>query len=159
MRGDDALCPDFDFAFGRWRVRHRRLRDRLTGCQDWDSFDGTSETRPVLGGAGNIEDNLLHLPSGPLRAIAVRSFDPVQRSWAIWWLASNDPHRLDTPVIGRFAGDSGVFLSHDTLRGQPIQVRFVWRVANPETPRWEQAFSADGGHEWETNWIMDFRRG
>jgi hypothetical protein len=26
------------------------------------------------------------------------------------------------------------------------------------TPRWEQAFSEDGGETWETNWIMDFTR-
>jgi hypothetical protein len=24
--------------------------------------------------------------------------------------------------------------------------------------RWEQAFSADGGTTWETNWIADFTR-
>jgi hypothetical protein len=26
------------------------------------------------------------------------------------------------------------------------------------TPRWEQAFSEDGGETWETNWVMDFAR-
>jgi hypothetical protein len=25
-------------------------------------------------------------------------------------------------------------------------------------PRWEQAFSPDGGQSWETNWKMTFRR-
>jgi hypothetical protein len=25
-------------------------------------------------------------------------------------------------------------------------------------PRWEQAFSGDGGETWETNWIMEFTR-
>jgi hypothetical protein len=45
---------DFDFEFGAWRVRHRRLRERLVGCTDWEEFPGTSETRPVLGGHGNI---------------------------------------------------------------------------------------------------------
>jgi hypothetical protein len=27
-----------------------------------------------------------------------------------------------------------------------------------ETPRWEQAFSADDGDTWETNWVMEFSR-
>ena len=26
------------------------------------------------------------------------------------------------------------------------------------SPRWEQAFSDDGGETWETNWINDFTR-
>jgi hypothetical protein len=27
-----------------------------------------------------------------------------------------------------------------------------------QSARWEQAFSADGGKIWETNWIMEFVR-
>ena len=41
---------------------------------------------------------------------------------------------------------------------RPIQVRFIWSGATTPTPRWEQAFSEDGGETWETNWIMDFTR-
>ena len=42
--------------------------------------------------------------------------------------------------------------------GRPIRVRFVWSGVATPTPRWEQAFSDDGGKTWETNWIMDFTR-
>jgi hypothetical protein len=35
-------------------------------------------------------------------------------------------------------------------------VRFVWSQIYTPEPRWEQAFSADGGQTWETNWIMEF---
>jgi len=37
-------------------------------------------------------------------------------------------------------------------------VRFVWSNVTAPTPRWEQAFSADGGETWETNWVMEFTR-
>jgi hypothetical protein len=37
-------------------------------------------------------------------------------------------------------------------------VRFLWTQNDGEGPRWEQAFSADGGVSWETNWIMRFMR-
>ncbi|MGL5012159.1 MAG: DUF1579 domain-containing protein, partial [Paracoccaceae bacterium] len=60
---------DFDFEQGHWLVRHRRLKERLSGCQTWESFDGTCEMRTVLGGHGNVEDNLLELPGGTYRAI------------------------------------------------------------------------------------------
>ena len=147
---------DFDFEFGKWLVRHRRLKERLVGCQEWEEFSGTSETRPVLGGSGCIEDNLIDFPSGSYRAIAIRAFDPALQSWAIWWLSSVNPHSLETPVIGRFVEDTGTFLAEDTIDGRPIQTRFLWLNTQTRTPRWEQAMSIDGGLSWETNWIMEF---
>lgn len=149
---------DFDFEFGRWTVHHRRLRHRLEGCTDWDDFTGTAEVRPILGGQGNLEDNVLNLPDGPLRAIALRSFDPATGLWAIWWLAASSPHHLDTPVIGGFRDGIGTFTAQDVLRGQPILVRFLWLDTQGPQPRWEQAFSPDSGATWETNWTMRFTR-
>ncbi|MCZ8186363.1 MAG: DUF1579 domain-containing protein [Beijerinckiaceae bacterium] len=152
------VSTDFDFEFGSWRVRHRRLKERLAGCRDWEEFSGLSETRPVLGGSGCIEDNLIDFPSGSCRAIAIRAFDPGTLTWAIWWLSSATPHQLDTPVVGRFEGDVGTFFAEDMLNGRPVLVRFLWLNTRSRTPRWEQALSDDGGVSWETNWIMDFER-
>jgi hypothetical protein len=156
---DDVASPaDFDFILGEWRVRHRRLKQRLQGCVEWVEFDGTSTTRPILGGFGNLEDNLLHLPEGRYRAVALRSFDAATRQWSIWWLDGRHPHTLDAPVIGGFVGALGVFFADDVLDGRPIRVRFTWRAVDIDNARWEQAFSADGGVTWETNWTMDFTR-
>ncbi|MEX0954017.1 MAG: DUF1579 domain-containing protein [Rhizobiaceae bacterium] len=149
---------DFDFEFGSWQVRHRRLKERLVGCNDWEEFAGSSETRPVLGGNGNIEDNLLDFPGGPYRAIAIRSFDVASQSWAIWWLSGNDPHHLDAPVIGKFEGGVGSFFANDMLGKEPVSVRFLWLRTDTSSPRWEQAMSRDGGKNWETNWTMEFGR-
>lgn len=151
-------CPGFDFQTGKWRVRHRRLKQRLGGCIDWDEFDGSCEAWPILGGLGNIEDNRLDFPGGAYRAVALRSFDPATRSWAIWWLDGRWPHRLDVPVIGRFEDGIGTFFADDDQHGRPIKVRFQWLGTNTDSPRWEQAMSDDGGESWETNWIMDFQR-
>ncbi len=148
----------FDFEFGRWNVRHRRLTRRLAGSDDWEEFVGTSETRPVLGGNGNIEDNVLHFPDETYRAIAIRSFDPKTGTWAIWWLDARAPHVIDVPVIGRFENGRGEFLAEDSFEGRPIRVRFLWLDTDTPTPRWEQAFSANGGATWETNWEMTFVR-
>jgi len=46
----------------------------------------------------------------------------------------------------------------DTFDGRPIRVRYTWSRVTTGSPRWEQAFSADGGSTWETNWINDFAR-
>ena len=151
-------CPDFDFQQGYWRVQHRRLKARLAGCTEWETFDGTSEQRPLLGGNGNVEDNLLHLPGGDYRAVALRSYDPASASWAIWWLDARHPHAIDVPVIGRFEDGVGRFYADDTHEGRPVRLRFLWLATDSATPRWEQALSADGGESWETNWTMDFAR-
>jgi hypothetical protein len=149
---------DFDFFFGEWRVHHRRLRARLANCDEWEVFAGTCRTQPLLGGAGNVDDNVIDLPSGTYRAITLRAFDPSTRKWAIWWLDGRHPHRLDVPMIGGFADGLGVFLAEDTLDGRPITVRFLWSRMTRDSCRWEQAFSPDGGVSWETNWVMDFSR-
>lgn len=149
---------DFDFIIGDWQVRHRRLNSRLTGCTEWTEFDGTSCTRHILGGFGNVEDNVLNFPEGPVRAAAFRSFDSESQSWSIWWLDGRAPHRLDVPVIGSFVKNVGVFYANDMLEGRPIKVRFTWHPNSGGNPQWEQAFSGDGGSSWETNWTMEFRR-
>ncbi|MGN6829208.1 DUF1579 domain-containing protein [Paucibacter sp. M5-1] len=149
-------AADFDFIIGRWAVRHRRLRERLAGCSEWQEFSGSSSTRKILGGFGNIEDNLLALPEGEYRAAALRSFDPASGQWSIWWLDARRPQGLDVPVVGRFAEGVGSFFADDALDGRPIRVRFLWSVPASGLPRWEQAFSADAGQTWETNWTMDF---
>jgi len=158
MQNAALISHDFDFEFGLWQVQHRRLKERLVGCDDWEEFSGSSQTRPVLGGNGNVEDNLLEPPSGAYRAIALRAFDVTSQTWAIWWLSAADPHRLDVPVIGKFEHGVGSFFADDTLHGKPISLRFLWLRSDTPSPRWEQAMSQDGGTSWETNWTMDFRR-
>ena len=149
---------DFDFIIGDWHVHHRRLNSRLTGCTEWTEFDGRSSTRKILGGFGNVEDNLLRFPEGDVRAAAFRSYNPQTGAWAIWWLDHRNPHQLDVPVVGTFCGNLGVFLANDSLNGVSIQVRFTWDKKPMGSPTWEQAFSVDGGATWETNWTMEFVR-
>ena len=152
-----AASADFDFEFGRWVVHHRRLNRRLCDCTEWTEFSGRSSTRPILGGAGNLEDNELDLPEGPYRAVALRSYDSAKGQWAIWWLDARQPHALDVPVVGSFEAGVGTFFAKDFLEGRPIKIRFTWDTRTPQAPRWEQAFSGDGGQSWETNWIMQFK--
>jgi hypothetical protein len=153
-----SSAHDFDFFHGRWTVAHRRLKDRLAGCTEWELFGGTSHAQPLLGGAGIIDDNVIELPAGSYRAATLRSFDPATKQWAIWWLDGRHPHAIDAPMVGRFENGIGTFFADETFRGRPITVRFLWSAITPTTARWEQAFSPDGGKTWETNWEMDFTR-
>ena len=149
---------DFDFVHGDWTVKHRRLVQRLAGCDDWIEFDGEMSTRPILGGFGNLEDNRLQFPEGEFRAVALRSYDAAAGTWSIWWLDGRFPGRIDVPVVGAFVDGVGTFFADDTFEGRPIRIRFLWSRASADELRWEQAFSADAGRTWETNWTMRFSR-
>jgi hypothetical protein len=158
---DPAAPPDgrhdFDFFAGTWRVSHRRLRRRLAADTRWEEFDGACESRPIIGGLGNVDDNLLHLPASTYRAATLRLFDPATGDWSIWWVDGRTM-QLEPPVRGRFENGTGTFFGDDTIDGRPIRVRFVWSDITVSSARWAQAFSADGGASWETNWTMDFLR-
>jgi len=147
---------DFDFLIGEWHVHHRVLKkDR----SEWVEFDGTSSTRKLMDGSGNVEDNVLNPPSGTYRAVGLRAYDPKTGQWAIWWLDGRNPFgTLDPPVKGRFDHGVGNFYSDDMLNGKPIRTRYTWSHSVPGSARWEQAYSSDAGKTWETNWVMEFQR-
>ena len=150
-------AQDFDFFMGRWTVQNRRLTERLAGSDEWEEFESTSVAHPILGGLGN-EDEFRTRHAGGFIGMSFRFFDPVKRRWSIYWADSRRSGLLDPPVIGGFENGVGVFEGDDTFEGRPIRVRFTWSRTDTPTPRWEQAFSADGGETWETNWIADFTR-
>jgi hypothetical protein len=52
----------------------------------------------------------------------------------------------------------GTFLGDITFNGKPTKVRYVWSKMTGTSAHWEQAFSADGGDTWETNWYADFKK-
>jgi hypothetical protein len=146
---------DFDFWMGSWKVHNRYLRERLRGSTDWVEFDATSDARLLPDGLGN-EDVFRTDHEGGFTGLSFRFFDPATQLWSIYWADSRRPGLLDPPVVGSFSGDVGIFEGTDRLDGGPIHVRFTWTGVTTPTPRWEQAFSDDGGETWETNWVMEF---
>ena len=147
---------DFDFWMGAWKIHNRRLRERLKGSTTWDEFEATSIARPLLGGVAN-EDEYRTEYAGGFIGMSFRFFDRATKQWSIYW-ADSRKGVLDPPVVGTFTGDTGVFEGTDSFEGRPIRVRFTWSRVTTATPRWEQAFSEDGGKTWETNWFMEMTR-
>ena len=149
---------DFDFLIGEWSVQNRRLRERLAGCTEWEEFPSTCRARRVLDGLGNLDEFTLEPESGRVHAMTVRLYDPASREWSIYWAASTGSGRFDVPMVGRFDGSRGEFYSQEVYAGRHVFNRFIWTVRGADSCRWEQAYSADGGRSWETNWVMEFTR-
>ncbi len=148
---------DFDFEVGRWKVRHRRLREWLKGATDWEAFEGIALSRKVLGGLGIIDEITNERASGPTQGMTVRLFDPQAQQWSIY-ITDNVHGTLTPPMIGGFQQGRGAFYAHEPIGGQHLLSRFLWMDITPTSYRWEQAFSADGGSTWETNWIQEHIR-
>ncbi len=152
---DTSSARDFDFWMGSWTVRGRRLRERLAGCEEWEEIEATSVAWPLLDGLGNV-DEFRTDSGGGYSGMSLRLFDPATRTWSIYWADSRFPGPLEPPVVGAFSGDVGIFECDDAFDGRPIRVRYTWSRVTTGSPRWEQAFSPDGGVTWETNWVNDF---
>lgn len=149
------MANDFDFFVGTWSVANRLLTKRLAGSDDWEEFPGTTVAQRFFNGAGSFDE--IDFPTKGWRGSSYRLYDPATELWSIYW-ASSRTGRLDPPVVGRFVDGVGEFQGDDLVDGQMIRMRFIWSRITAESARWEQAFSADGGREWETNWYMDFTR-
>jgi hypothetical protein len=157
---DLAGLHAFDHRTGKWTAHHRRLKERLAGSTEWVEFDGTQTAWPLMDGYANVDENVFDMPGGgEYRGVTLRAYDPASGQWAIWWLDGRNPFgSLEPPVKGRFENGVGTFYADDMLRGKSIRVRFIWSGIEADSAHWEQAFSADGGKTWETNWVTDFRR-
>jgi len=148
---------DFDFFHGKWRIRNRKLRSRLSGSTDWGEFEASGECRPILNGSGNIDNFLTGVEGEQFEGMTLRLFDPQTRLWSIYWADSNAV-RLQTPQIGSYDGNVGTFLARDVFEEKDILVKFNWDKTDRDNPVWSQAFSADEGATWEWNWYMYFTR-
>jgi hypothetical protein len=148
---------DFDFLVGTWNVTNRRLVKPLTGSTEWDEFPATSVCHsPLFGGAANLDE--ITFPTKGFTGLTLRLFDPAREEWSLNWVNSRTG-LLQPPMLGRFADNArGEFQGEDTHEGIPIRCRFVWSGITPTSARWEQAFSTDGGRNWETNWVMELTR-
>lgn len=142
----------FDWEFGAWETKVRRLRDPLTGSTAWLDYAGTTIVRPVLGGRANVAELSISGSAGTIEGVSLRLFNPKAMQWSIHY-ASLASAEADAPLRGGFEKGRGTFYGEDTLAGRAILVRFL--IIPVEAGQWqfEQAFSDDNGRTWETNWI------
>lgn len=146
----------FDFEFGAWDTRLRRLVNPLSGSTEWVECTGLSTVRKVWDGRANLGELELTCPSGRLEGLSLRTFNPQSQQWSIRWANATDGE-LGPPMIGGFdSAGRGEFYNQELFRGKAIYVRFIFSEVTPRSFRLEQAFSADGGKSWEANWVATF---
>lgn len=147
---------DFNFLAGNWKVSHRRLKQRWVGSKDWDVFEGEATCVTLLAGAASVEE--LRVPARGFSGLGIRLLDLERKLWADYWVSSRDGVLTPPPMWGAFENGVGTFIADDRDGDIPIKAKGVWDRITPQSCRWYQAASRDGGKTWEENWFMDWVR-
>lgn len=147
----------FDFLIGQWDVANRRLREPLTGSDEWYQTPATAVASTMHNGAISIDEMWFHELG--FAGSSIRVHAPDHDTWTIYWVNSQSGH-LQPPVSGRWSSDGSLFeaTGDDEYDGRPIVARYYWHSVTPTGAVWEQAFSIDDGASWETNWVMTWTR-
>jgi len=143
---------DFDFEIGTWKTNLTRLLHPLTGSTTWVEYEGTTVVRKIWNGRANLVELEADGPAGHFEGLNLRLYNPQSHQWSLNF-ASSSGGTMSQPTIGEFKNGRGEFYDQETLNGRAIYVRFVISDITPNSCRFEQSFSDDGGKTWEVNWI------
>jgi len=143
---------DFDFEIGTWKTHLKRLVHPLTGSTTWVECDGTTVVRKVWAGKANLVELEVQCPQAHFEGLSLRLYNPQSHQWSLNFSNVSDG-TLSQPTIGEFKNGRGEFYDQEPLNGRAILVRFVIIETSPNSCRFEQSFSDDGGKTWELNWV------
>lgn len=142
----------FDWEIGTWKTEVRLLAKPLSGSHEWVNYRGTSVVRKFLDGRANLVELRVEGPVGRIEGVSLRLYNPQTQQWSLNYANARNG-ALTRPVHGGFINGRGEFYGQEDLDGRAVLVRFVISDVSTDTARFEQAYSADGGRTWETNWV------
>ncbi|MGA7223658.1 MAG: hypothetical protein WBX16_12420 [Candidatus Acidiferrales bacterium] len=148
---------DFDFNIGTWHTHIRRLEHPLTGSTTWVEMNGAVVVKKVWDGRAQIEEIEAAGPAGRFEGLTLFLYNPAAHQWNLNFSNSSDG-TMSTPSVGEFKDRRGEFYDQETYNGRAILVRGVWSDITPDTHRFEQSFSDDGGKTWEPNFVANLTR-
>lgn len=144
---------DFDFLTGEWRIDHRWKR---TPTGEWESFTGEATVVSILGGICSVEE--LRIPARDFNGMGLRLLDVSNKVWSDHWVNAKSGVVGVPGQLGGFVNGEGIFDVNDTDGETPVIYRGIWDQITPNSCRWRQGASRDGGRNWDWGWIMEWRR-
>jgi hypothetical protein len=148
---------DFDFEIGTWKTHLWRLQQPLSGSNDWVEYEGSTIVRNFWNGRANLVELEVDGPAGHIEGLNLRLYNPQSHQWSLNF-ASSSGGTMSQPTIGEFKNGRGEFFDQEVFNGRAILVRFVISDIKPDSCRFEQSFSDNGGKTWEVNWIAIDKR-
>jgi hypothetical protein len=161
---DSASAPplrdgahDFDFNVGVWHTEIRRILNPFAGGDHSVELHGTVTVRKVWDGRAQLEEISADGPNGQWDGLTLFTYNPAAHQWNQTYANSSDGV-LTAPLIGAFADGQGELIAQDTFEGRTILVRGVWSQIKPDSHRFEEFFSDDGGKSWQPQFIANLTR-
>jgi hypothetical protein len=161
----DAAAPaahdgqhDFDFADGVWHTHIHRMLDPFSATSESVELNGTVTSRPVWGGKGWLEEIEADGPNGHWQGASLFLYNPAAHQWSQTFVNSKSGV-LTGGMIGEFRNGVGELFQSDTFNGRAILVRARWSQIRPDSHRYEEFFSADGGATWHLSFLAEKTRG
>ena len=148
---------DFDFNIGVWKTHIKRVLDPLSGSGEALELNGTVTVRKLWGGRAQLEEIEADGPKGHWEALTLFLYNPSARQWSQVF-ANAKQGMVVTPLIGEFRNGRGELFSTDTFKGRSILVRGTWSDIKPNSHRYTESYSADGGVTWAPAFIGDLAR-
>ncbi len=148
---------DFDFNIGTWHTHIKRILNPLSGSTESYEMDGTVTVRKVWNGHAQLEEIEADGPKGHWEGLTLFLYNPESHQWSQTF-ANGSQGVLSTPLIGSFSDGGGELYSQDTADGKSILVRGVWSEIAPDSHRYEESYSDDGGKSWKAAFIGSLTR-
>jgi hypothetical protein len=147
----------YTISISRWQTHISRRLHPLSGSDEWADYVGSSIVQAIWNGRASLGETEADGPAGHLEALSLRLYNPEAHQWNLYYASSggttSTATALTVPTIGEFKNGRGEFFDTELFHGRNILVRNVWSDISPNSIRFEQAFSEDGGRTWEVNWI------
>ena len=154
---NDPGRHDFDFNVGVWHTAITRILDPFGVSQQSMEINGTVSVRKIWGGRAQLEEIEAGGPKGHWEALTLFLYNPKSHQWNQSFINSSQGV-LNSPLIGAFKHRRGELLSQDTFKDRSILVKGVWSEIEPNSHRYEESYSEDGGKTWKPAFIGNLTR-
>lgn len=141
---------DFDFLSGEWKIANKRpKKDGGVAV-----FESEATVYGILNGGGSVEE--LRIPVNDFSGMGLRLLDVEKKIWSDFWVNAKSGVLTTPGATGVFTDGVGEFAGEDA--SEPVRAKGVWDMITPNSCRWRQLLSSDGGKNWVEDWDMRWTR-
>lgn len=147
---------DFDFNVGVWHTHIRRHLDPFSALSETIELDGTVTVRKVWGGKAELEEIETDGSKGHWEGLSFFLYNPQSHQWSQSFINSQIGEL--SALTGEFHDGRIELFSGDTFKGKSILVRGVWSEIQPDSHRYTESYSDDGGQSWKESFNAELTR-